>query len=153
MADGKTCNAIASNKASGKYYICGCAQSQFNNLEAAKARPARSPLILLGLSTLHAWIKFYERILHIRYRLNCKDDEGANVYQMKTPEHKKMSTAEKKRINVEFREASGLIIDQPKQGGDTSNDGNAVRRFFENAKESAEITGMSEKLIRRMHTI
>ncbi|CAH0387093.1 unnamed protein product [Bemisia tabaci] len=64
-----------------------------------------------------------------------------------------MSTAEKKRINVEFRKASGLIIDQPKQGGDTSNDGNAARRFFENAKESAEIIGVSEQLIRRMHTI
>lgn len=106
LVDGKTCNAIAPNKASGKCYISGCTQSQFNNSEAAKARPVRSSLFSLRLSTLHAWIKFYECIIHIAYRLNCKDGKGANVYQMKTPEHKKMSAAEKKRIAEEFRKAS-----------------------------------------------
>lgn len=46
----------------------------------------------------------------------------------------------KSRIQKEFREKTGLIIDQPKPGFGNSNDGNTARRFFQNAELSAEIT-------------
>lgn len=47
----------------------------------------------------------------------------------------------------------GLIVDVPKQGSGTSNDGNTARRFFCDPQLTAEITGISEELIQRLHTI
>lgn len=47
----------------------------------------------------------------------------------------------------------GLHVDFVKQGLGTSNDGNTARRFFENFKKSAEITGIDESLIKRFYII
>ena len=47
----------------------------------------------------------------------------------------------------------GLIVDQPKPGFGSSNDGNTARRFLKNASISAAITGVDEALIKRFHVI
>jgi hypothetical protein len=59
----------------------------------------------------------------------------------------------KKNVQQGFKERLGLIIDQPKQGYGSSNDGNTARRFFSNYSISAEITGVDEELIRRIYII
>jgi hypothetical protein len=60
----------------------------------------------------------------------------------------------KKAIQEKFRARSGLIIDQPLQGGaGTSNDGNTARRFFGDPSTSAEILGINEELLERFDTI
>ena len=46
-----------------------------------------------------------------------------------------------KRIHRLFKKKVGLIIDVPKPGYGTTNDGNSARRFFSNPKLSAKITG------------
>lgn len=46
----------------------------------------------------------------------------------------------------------GLIVDRPKPGYGSTNDGN-TRRFFENSSISATITGASEYLINRFYVI
>lgn len=50
----------------------------------------------------------------------------------------------KKKIQDEFLKQLALRVDFPKPGFGSSNDGNTARRFFENYKKSAEITGTIE---------
>lgn len=47
----------------------------------------------------------------------------------------------------------GLIVDQPKQGSGTSNDGNTARRYFDNPILSSNITGVDEQLLYRFAII
>ncbi|EFN78615.1 hypothetical protein EAI_09018, partial [Harpegnathos saltator] len=58
----------------------------------------------------------------------------------------------KRKIQDKFKQI-GLIVSQPKQGGENTNDGNTARRFFKDAIKSAEITGVNENLIRRFGVI
>ena len=60
----------------------------------------------------------------------------------------------KKRIQAEFREKTGLLVDEPRDGGrGNSNDGNTARKFFSNPSLASEITGIDEDLITRCATI
>ncbi|CAF4944062.1 unnamed protein product [Pieris macdunnoughi] len=47
----------------------------------------------------------------------------------------------------------GLVVDQPKQGGGNSNDGNTARRFFVERSKSASITGLDPDIIKRFANI
>lgn len=71
----------------------------------------------------------------------CSDSEKESVKERK------------KNIQVGFRTSLGLIIDQPKQGFGSCNDGNTARRFFENSEMSASITGINIEVIERFHII
>lgn len=59
----------------------------------------------------------------------------------------------KTKIQDDFRKRLGLLIDVPKPGFGSSNDGNTARRFFKNHKISSEITGINEDLIIKFYTI
>lgn len=59
----------------------------------------------------------------------------------------------KKNIQDDFRKRLGLLIDVPKPGFGSSNDGNTARRFFKNHEISSEITGINEDLIIRFYVI
>lgn len=59
----------------------------------------------------------------------------------------------KEDIQTQFKTKLGLIVDRPKPGYGSSNDGNTARGFFENATISAEITGVDENVIQRFHVI
>jgi len=77
-----------------------------------------------GLSSLHAWIRFMECILHIAYRLDfCK-------WSARSIEEKEQMKSAKGRIQKLFKDKTGLLIDYPKQEAGSSNDGNTARRFF-----------------------
>ena len=56
-------------------------------------------------------------------------------------------------MQTQFRIKLGLIVDRPKPGYGSSDDGNTARRFFQNAAISAEVTGVDEKLIHQFHVI
>jgi hypothetical protein len=45
------------------------------------------------------------------------------------------------------------LVDQPKQGGSNSNDGNTARNFFKNSSLVSQITGIDKKLIKRFSNI
>lgn len=47
------------------------------------------------------------------------------------------------KIQKQFCDKMGLIVDVPKPGYGSSNDGNTARRFFFNPKLSSEITGIN----------
>ncbi|KAL4705865.1 hypothetical protein ACJJTC_019300 [Scirpophaga incertulas] len=59
----------------------------------------------------------------------------------------------KKTLQEAFNNRIGLLIDIVKQGHGSTNDGNTARRFFANPNLTAEITGVSEDLIRRFAII
>ncbi|XP_036347272.1 uncharacterized protein LOC118756626 [Rhagoletis pomonella] len=99
-----------------------------------------------GLSTLHAWIRCFECLLHIAYRLTFK------CWQVRK-ENKDAFSANKVRIQNEFRTRLGLIVDQVKTGFGTTNDGNTARKFFSNAEVASEITGINKDLIQNFSII
>lgn len=68
-------------------------------------------------------------------------------------EDKESVAARKARIQAEFKEECGLLIDIVKQGAGTTNDGNTARRFFNDAITSARITGVNENLIEMFYVI
>ncbi|KAJ4428416.1 hypothetical protein ANN_24453 [Periplaneta americana] len=122
-----------------KCYICGGKISQMNNLEFLQQQSEDTSNFVFGLSILHA---------HISYRFEVKKWK-ANVRDGSREIMKKR----KKSIQDAFRNRLGLIIDTPKPGHGTTNDGNTARRFFENTKEASKITGVDYDLISRFSVI
>ena len=56
-------------------------------------------------------------------------------------------------ITSKFYEEMGLVVDQPKQGGGNSNDGNTAKKFFSNPEKASSITGLDCNLIKRFSHI
>lgn len=100
----------------------------------------------LGISSLHAWIKTFECVLHLSYRLEIKK------WQIRKTDKEKVDVRQK-NIQEKFRRQMGLLVDVPKPGSGTSNDGNTARRFFKTPELASEITGISELFIRRLNII
>ena len=69
--DGKVVNAIFDVSSQACCYICGAKPTQMNDWKNKK-RPINTFSLNFGLSSLHAWIRIFECILHISYRLNIK---------------------------------------------------------------------------------
>jgi len=99
------------------------------------------------MSTLHAWIRLFECLLHLSYKLSLKK------WQARTENEKKLVSQRKTEIKKGFKSELGLIVDRPKPGYGSTNDGNTARRFFENSAISTLITGLNERIIKRFHII
>lgn len=129
-------------------YLCGAKPTEMNDIDKSLGRPLLEKGCEFGLSPLHCWIRFFEYLIHVSYRLSIQK------WQARTPGEKQSVAQAKKRIQDEFREKMGLVIDKPRAGGSgTSNDGNTARKFFKNSAVSAEITGLDKELIDRCRTI
>jgi hypothetical protein len=101
-----------------------------------------------GLSTIHAWIRFFECLLHISYRLKTKK------WQARGEEDQRKLQNKKQAIQDLFKNEMGLLVDKAKPDGrGTSNDGNTATRFFKNYRESVRITGVNKDHIRRFYVI
>lgn len=119
-----------------------------NNIEKSLRKPINEKTFEYGLSPLHSWIRFFEYLLHVSYRL------GIKKWQARSAAEKQSVAMKKKQIQAGLREKLGLIVDKPRSGGSgTSNDGNTARKFFKCSKETAAITGLKEELIDRCRTI
>lgn len=147
MIDGKVAQVLTKTPSCASCTICKATPSQMNDLERVAARPVNEKAFQYGLSTLHAWIRCMELILHIGYNRKFQK------WSAKSENNKRLKQEEKSCIQKRFREELGLIIDKPRQGSGNSNDGNTARRFFFNSSLSAEITGVDETLIKRFHII
>ncbi|XP_071579320.1 uncharacterized protein [Temnothorax nylanderi] len=145
MVDGKVCNAL-SNSSAMCCYICGATPKEMNFILSLRSRSVNTAKFRFGLSVLHAHIRFFECLLHIAYRLDVKTWKVSKTI-------KPLVNERKKKLQDAFREKMGLLVDIPKPGFGTSNDGNTARRFFKNPKLSAEISGIDENLIRRFGVI
>ena len=99
-----------------------------------------------GLSPLHCTIRGFEYILHLGYRMEIKK------HQVRAGDKEKVKER-KEKIQKNFRERLGLVVDMPKVGFGNTNTGNLARRAFANAEQFSEITGVEEELIVRLRTI
>lgn len=147
MIDGKVAQVLTNTSSSATCTVCGATPRQMNDLLKVTSRVENEDAFKYGLSTLHAWIRFMETILHISYNL------GFEKWSATTPENKQLKEDKKKYVQKRFREVLGLHIDKPRQGSDNSNDGNTARRFFQNYECSAGITGIDGELIKRFYVI
>lgn len=100
-----------------------------------------------GLSSLHKWIRFMECVLHVSYRM------AFMKWAAKTTEQKESMKLAKEDIQQKLRSELDLIVDVPKQGSGSSNDGNTARTFFRNFKTVSSITGFDENLLKRMYVL
>lgn len=141
MIDGKVCNAITETSSSLRCYLCGLTSKQLND-ENKEYTIVDLDKVGFGLSTLHALLRCFECLLHISYRLDIK------TWQARGADHKASVEQRSNEIKKSFKEKLGLIIDKPKPGYGSTNDGNTARRFFQNPQLSAEITGLNEDLIK-----
>lgn len=151
MVDGKVCNAVCDNKSTLKCYICGATSKDFNDISnITRIKIDESNIKLnFGLSILHAWIRFFECLLHLAFKLNVKK---WRVLDSKIKEVIKTNNITS-RIQQEFKSQLGLIVDKPKPGFGSSNDGNTARRFFENSFISSSITGIDEGIIKQFQVV
>lgn len=100
-----------------------------------------------GLSVLHSWLRFFDCIIHISYRLDVKK------WRITEDCEKALVEKRKKLIHDEFKSKTGLRIDEPRKGSGNSNDGNTARRFFSDPELASKITGVHVRLIERFSTI
>lgn len=145
MIDGKVCNAMTETSSAQKCYICG-ATPKFMNDESREFMVNKENLGF-GISPLHAWIRSFECLLHISYRLEVKK------WQVRDESDKENVKQRSARIQERFKVEMGLIVDKPKPGFGNTNDGNTARRFFENPEQASDITGVDVTLIKNFGTI
>uniref|UniRef100_A0A6P7GKW0 Uncharacterized protein LOC114338051 n=1 Tax=Diabrotica virgifera virgifera TaxID=50390 RepID=A0A6P7GKW0_DIAVI len=146
MIDGKMF-AVISNSSSQTCGICKASPKIMNDLEKVQRLPVNEDLYDYGISTLHAWIRFLECCLHISYRLELKK------WQVRDDNEKKIMKERKNNIIKRLKEELSILVDIPKQGYGTTNDGNTARRFFQNYCQAALITGLDEQFLKRLLTI
>lgn len=146
MIDGKICNAATGTKSTSRCYICGATSKEFSSTE--KAGITNLTGLNFGLSILHARIRLFESILHLAYKLPVK-----KYRERRTEEEKQLEAQKKAHIQERFRAETGLLVDMPKPNFGNTNDGNTSRRFFENPRLAADITGVNFELIYRLKVI
>ena len=151
MIDGKVANAITDTTSTWKCNICGKISSQFqDNSEVLVNKNS----LKFGISPLHARIRFLEFCLHLAYDMKYRNIPGQENATVKNNlELHELRKEEKKRIQLEFKEQLGLIIDKPLHGYGSSNDGNTARRFFENPELTSSITGIDLNILKRFKII
>ena len=139
MVDGKTFGVLAeaSTQTCG---ICRAIPKDMNNLDLVKRYPVDSDLLKYDLSSLHAWIRFFECVLHLSYRLSIKK------WQVRGTDKPEVE-ARKLKIQSELRKEMGILVDIPMAGSGNTNNGNTARRFFSQPDLVSRITGVSEALI------
>lgn len=146
MFDGSVVNVPSETNSTTRCIICGATPKEMNQ-EAVVQKTPNIDNYRFGLSTLHCWIRFFECLLHIAYRLPLK------IWQVKGNENKDTFEHTKKRIQLDFKTKMGLIVDKPKPGYGSTNDGNTARTFFKHSELSSEITAIDLNLIKHFSLI
>lgn len=147
MVDGKVVQVLTNTPSSANCNVCLAKPSEMNDLVRVSQKPEREETFRFGLSTLHAWIRFMELVLHVSYNLPFQK------WSATTEENKKLKAAKKQLVQDRFRNEYGLIIDKPRHVSGNTNDGNTARRFFANSSCTSQITGVDETLLRRFYII
>ncbi|RVE46869.1 hypothetical protein evm_008514 [Chilo suppressalis] len=80
-----------------------------NDLDSVERRPKNTNTYQYGLSSLHAWIRCMECLIHIAYRMEIKK------WSCRGEEKQKLNE-KKKQIQEDFKSECGLLIDVVKQG-------------------------------------
>src|SRR5262249_42375254 len=129
-------------------YICKATPKQFNNLKNISTRfVAQESTLKYGISVLHLWIRSFEWLLHISYRLPVKK------WQMHA--HLQQIMKERKReLQDRFFRQMAFRVDFPSStGSGNTNNGNVARLAFSKPAILSEILELDVDLIKRIHTI
>jgi hypothetical protein len=78
MVDRKVCSVLA-NQSFQKCYICGVTSKDMNDLASHAYRTTKEATLTFGLSSLYSWIRCFECLLHIAYRLEVKTWQVKNT--------------------------------------------------------------------------
>ena len=124
MFDGKVVNALTDTKSTQSCNVCDAKPSEMNNVKVIRKKKVNEYALSLGLSTLHCWLRTFEYICHLGYKMDIKK------FMKKTKEEKNSVADRKKHIQDQFRKKLSLIVDVPKQGFGNTNDGNTARTAF-----------------------
>lgn len=100
MIDGKVCNAITDTNSTQKCYICGATSKMFNSIESMITREVRKDVLEFGLSILHGWIRFFECLLHLAYKIPIKN--GKFVLKMTKKMSHVQSCVSRKSLEIEL---------------------------------------------------
>lgn len=147
MLDGKTVNILTDTASSQACNICKATPKDFNNLEEQQNKVCAEDNYKYSISVLHAHLRCYEYLLHIAYKLELQQ------WQARGEEAKARVKERKSKITTRFYKEMGLVVDQPKQGGGNSNDGNTARKFFKNPLLVSQITGINQELVEKFANI
>ena len=102
-------------------------------------------VLCYDISPLHAWIRFFEFILHISYRIEIKTLKVVlnDQYLLK-----------RKFIHDRIFEKFGLRVDEPRAGeSGTCNTGNICRRAFSDPLLLSKILEIDKEINTRLHYI
>lgn len=147
MIDGKVNNAVTGTRSAMCCSLCGETSKYFNDIDAMLRVEINASRLQYGLSTLHCWIRFMECLLKVARK------SVVGKWKCTTEKEKQLVLQNKNRIIGEFGRELGLIVDCPKPGCGSSNDGNTARPFFRNSSVTARILRIDESIIRRFHVI
>ncbi|KAK4881633.1 hypothetical protein RN001_004952 [Aquatica leii] len=100
-----------------------------------------------GISILHAHLRCYEYLLHITYKLELQQ------WQARGENAKEKVKERKSKIATFFYKEMSLVLDQPKQGGGNSNNGNTAQFFLKNLSLVSQITEIDKALKERFANI
>ena len=150
MLDGKAKNACTDTASSLRCFLCGASSKHLNNVKSLVTDfpTDESKLVYGGIADLHAWLRAFDGINALSDKLAIKK------WSARTKEDKESVAERKKSRQAAFKKKLGLIVDVPKAGGaGNSNTGNTARRAFQEEAAFAEITGVDQELIHRIHTM
>lgn len=72
MIDSEVCNAITGTFSAQRCFICNTTSNDFNSIDETLKREVKKENFQFGISSLHAWIGFFECSLQILYNLDIK---------------------------------------------------------------------------------
>ncbi|CAH0547004.1 unnamed protein product [Brassicogethes aeneus] len=108
MLDGKTVNILKDTASSQACNVCKATPKDFNNLEVVTKRVCAEETFKYSISVLHAYLRCYEYLLHIAYKLELRQ------WQARGEQAKAQVREKKSELATRFYNEMGLVVDQPK---------------------------------------
>lgn len=62
-------NSVTGTKSSLRCHLCNATSKDFNDIDLVIKKKVNASNLRFGISSLHAWIRFFECFLHIGYKL------------------------------------------------------------------------------------
>ena len=170
MLDTKAKNSLTQTSSAQTCFLCGANPKDFNNLEnfPDKFPTKKENLQYSSVCDFHAASRAFDAINSLSDKMTMEKwrvPKGAGKQRKGETEEKaaerRKREAEmaaeveqrKKNRQRQFKEKMALVVDVPRAGGSgNSNTGNVARRAFGDEAQFAEITGVNQNLIHRLHT-
>lgn len=138
----------ANNSVSSNQYclLCNTVQEEFNVIEDILIRGVNENNYSFGLSISYIWVRFFECLLDLSYKLDIKKSEVTSETDKLTLENRKRNI--QMGLNLQY----GCTIDVENAKFKYINE-NTARCFFENSTTSALITGVDRIIIKRFNAL